>query len=66
MIDNLYLKGYVDYDFKERIRKREEKSTMNFNEFIAFPHTINYQTDQIVISLGIFPEKMMRRIIKQN
>ncbi len=59
MVDNLYLKGYVDYDFKERIRKREEKSTMKFNGSIAFPHTINYQTDQLVISLGIFPEEMM-------
>ncbi len=59
MVDNLYLKGYVDYDFKERIRKREEKSTMKFNDSIAFPHTINYQTDQLVISLGIFPEEMM-------
>ncbi|OOM79698.1 PRD domain-containing protein [Clostridium sp. BL-8] len=59
MVDNLYLKGYVDYDFKERIRKREEKSTMKFNDSIAFPHTINYQADQLVISLGIFPEEMM-------
>lgn len=59
MVDNLYLKGYVDYDFKERIRKREEKSTMKFNDSIAFPHTINYQADQLVISLGIFPEEMI-------
>lgn len=59
MVDSLYLKGYVDCDFKERIRKREEKSTMKFNDSIAFPHTINYQTDQLVISLGIFPEEMM-------
>lgn len=58
MVDNLYLKGYVDYDFKKRIRKREEKSTMKFNDSIAFPHTINYQDDQLVISLGIFPEEM--------
>jgi lichenan operon transcriptional antiterminator len=58
MIDNLYSKGYVDEGFKERIRKREEKSTMKFNEFIAFPHTINYENDEIVVSLGIFPEKI--------
>lgn len=58
MIDNLYLKGYVDEGFKERIRKREEKSTMKFNEFIAFPHTINYGDDEIVVSLGMFPEKI--------
>ncbi|NOW07249.1 BglG family transcription antiterminator [Clostridium beijerinckii] len=57
MIDNLYSKGYVDDGFKERIRKREEKSTMIFNESIAFPHTINYENDEIVVSLGIIPEK---------
>lgn len=60
MVDNLYLKGYVDDGFKERIRKREEKSTMKFNESIAFPHTINYQSDQLVVSLGIFPEKISK------
>lgn len=58
MIDNLYSKGYVDEGFKERIRKREEKSTMKFNEFISFPHTINYENDEIVVSLGLFPEKI--------
>jgi len=56
MIEMLYSRGYVDGGFKQRIREREEKSTMAFNESIAFPHTINYENDQIVISLGIFPE----------
>ena len=57
MVDNLYSRGYVDEGFKERIRKREENSTMIFNEFITFPHTINYESNEIVISMGIFPEK---------
>lgn len=58
MIDDLYSKGYVDDGFKDRIRKREEKSTIVFNESIAFPHAINYENDEIVISLGIFPQKV--------
>lgn len=58
MVDNLYARGYVDEGFKDRIRKREEKSTMIFNELIAFPHTVNYESNQLVISVGIFPEKM--------
>jgi lichenan operon transcriptional antiterminator len=57
MIDTLYSRGYVDNGFKERIRKREEKSTMDFNEVMTFPHAINYRNNQIVISLGIFPEE---------
>ena len=64
MIDTLYSRGYVDDGFKERIRKREEKSTMDFNEVMTFPHTINYENDQIVISLGIFPEEI--KIGKNN
>lgn len=57
MIDTLYSRGYVDDGFNERIRKREEKSTMDFNEVMTFPHAINYENDQIVISLGIYPEE---------
>lgn len=57
MIDTLHLKGYVDDGFKERIRKREEKSTMDFNEVMTFPHAINYKNNQIVISLGVYPEE---------
>jgi len=56
MIEMLYSKGYVDGGFKQRIREREEKSTMAFNESIAFPHTTNYENDEIVISMGMFPE----------
>lgn len=53
MVENLYAKGYVDEGFKERIREREKKSTMAINEFVALPHTINYKSRQILISLGI-------------
>lgn len=61
MIDTLYSRGYVDDGFKERIRRREEKSTMDFNEVMTFPHTINYENDQIVISLGIFQEEIKKK-----
>lgn len=53
MVENLYAKGYVDEGFKERIREREKKSTMAINEFVALPHTINYKSRQILISLGV-------------
>ena len=61
MIDTLYSRGYVDDGFKDRIRRREEKSTMDFNEVMTFPHTINYENDQIVISLGIFQEEIKKK-----
>jgi len=53
MVDSLYLKGYVDEGFKDRIREREKKSTMAINDSVALPHTINYKSKQILISLGV-------------
>lgn len=56
MIDNLQKEGFVDIDFKDRVLKREEKSTMVFNKSIAFPHAVNYLDDNIVIAIGISEE----------
>ncbi len=53
MIDNLYKEGFVDSDFKDRVIKREQKSTMVFNKSIGFPHAINFIDDKIVIAIGI-------------
>lgn len=54
MIDILTEEGMLDIGFKERIRLREEKSTMIFDRHIAFPHTINYGSDKAVVALGVF------------
>lgn len=53
MIDNLYYEGYVDQDFKERMRIREENSTMVFDKHIAFPHVVNHKSDKVVLALGV-------------
>lgn len=58
MIDILENEGYLDEAFKERIRKREEKSSMVFENTVAFPHTINYATNNIELALGVVPENM--------
>ena len=58
MIDILENEGYLDEGFKERIRKREEKSSMVFENTVAFPHTINYATNNIELALGVVPENM--------
>ena len=57
MIDSLYEAGYVDEGFKERIHVRESKSTMIFDQNIALPHAINYQTEKIVFAIGVFSEE---------
>lgn len=58
IIDILENEGYLDEGFKERIRKREEKSSMVFENTVAFPHTINYATNNIELALGVVPENM--------
>lgn len=58
MIDQLEEKGYIDTNFKKRIDEREKKSSMVFDELIAFPHGYQFSTDKVLVSLGVFPEKM--------
>ncbi len=59
MIDILENEGHLDSGFKERIREREEKSSMIFEDTVAFPHTINYASDNIELALGVVPENMV-------
>ena len=59
MIDILENEGHLDSGIKERIREREEKSSMIFEETVAFPHTINYASDNIELALGVVPENMV-------
>ena len=58
MIDILENEGHLDAGFKERIRKREEKSSMIFEDTVAFPHTINYASKNIELALGVVPKNM--------
>lgn len=53
MIDTLYSQNYVDKDFKKRIIEREKKSVMIFDRFVAFPHTTNKKSDEVIISVGV-------------
>ena len=63
MVDRLSEKGYVDEGFKERLIKREENSTMIFDKHIAIPHVINYESDNIILSIGVFNDTL---IIDEN
>jgi lichenan operon transcriptional antiterminator len=59
MIDDLTKKGYLDQGFKERLKAREEKGSMVFDRYIALPHTVNTQSNQIELALGVFPENVL-------
>lgn len=59
MIKYLIEKEYVDNNFWERIKEREENSTMIFGSGIAFPHTINKKENgKLVFALGVSSKKL--------
>ncbi|MEH7493935.1 PTS sugar transporter subunit IIA, partial [Neobacillus niacini] len=59
MVENLVQIGRLDHGFKERLKDREEKGSMVFDRFIAFPHTFNYQSQSIELAIGVFPKKII-------
>lgn len=56
MIDRIYEGGYVDSEFKQRIDEREKKSSMVFDESVAFPHGYHFQSSKVVICVGVLQE----------
>lgn len=59
MVDIMNERGYVDNNFKERLKMREENSTMIFDKCIAIPHVINYKNNNIVLALGVFNDSLI-------
>lgn len=59
MVESLVNNGYLDIRFQERLKKREENSTMIFDKHIAIPHVINYESDNIVLALGVFDDTLV-------
>ena len=55
MVSVLNSEGKLDDGFRERVRNREEQSTMILNENVAFPHTRN-QVSKLTLALGVCPE----------
>ncbi|MDD4507865.1 MAG: PRD domain-containing protein [Eubacteriaceae bacterium] len=58
MIDVLTKRGLVDDAFKKRIDEREAKSTMVFDEEVAFPHGYQTCSGKTVVCVGVFPQTM--------
>ena len=57
MINTLAKRGYVDVDFKERVWKKESRSSMTIDN-IAIPHAVQKAGDSIVLSVGVFRKPM--------
>lgn len=56
MIDSLIEDEALDREFREKLLEREEKSSMIFDENIAFPH-LQYKGDKIVLALGVIARR---------
>lgn len=59
MVDTLCKNGYLDEGFKDRLAQREKNSTMIFDKHIAIPHIVNYKSDHIILSLGVFDDSLV-------
>lgn len=59
MVDTLCKNGYLDEEFKGRLAQREKNSTMIFDKHIAIPHIVNYKSDHIILSLGVFDDSLV-------
>ena len=59
MVHSLIQSGHLDNGFTERLRERETKGSMVFDNYVALPHTFNQLSNQIELALGIFPETVI-------
>ena len=58
MTASLTADGQVDDGFLERLRERERKGTVVFDNAIAIPHGVQYAGDKLVLAVGVFPAPM--------
>ncbi|SFD66514.1 transcriptional antiterminator, BglG family [Bacillus sp. OV194] len=58
MVDALVKRGHLDTGFTQRLKEREKKGSMVFDNFIALPHTFNHQSHSIELALGVFSKKV--------
>lgn len=54
MADELTLQGYVDEGFTDRLMEREEKGSTVFDGKIALPHTVQYESEKLIMAMGVF------------
>ncbi|MHC1684026.1 MAG: transcription antiterminator [Clostridiaceae bacterium] len=59
MSSRLYDNGVVDEGFTKRILEREDKSPTSFDNYIAFPHTVNEKTNNVSVSIGILKKPVV-------
>lgn len=61
MVDRLTEDGQLDEGFLERLRERERRGTMVFDHSVAIPHSVQYVSDRLVLSVGVFSHPIQYR-----
>lgn len=46
----------VEAGFAERLLRREDRSTMRLDPWVAFPHTTLVEENQVVLAVGVIPQ----------
>ncbi|AUJ23602.1 BglG family transcription antiterminator [Virgibacillus dokdonensis] len=58
MVEELIKRRYLDKGFTKRLQARSAKGSMVFDQFIALPHTLNNDSGQLQIALGVFQKQV--------
>ncbi len=53
MLEKLVLKGIIDIEFKENVLKREKKSSTALDNYIALPHSVSPNEENLYLAFGI-------------
>ena len=56
MIEILTDEEYIDEGFGERLREREDKGSMVYDNGVAIPHGVQTANDRMLLAMGIFEE----------
>lgn len=62
LIQQLEKANKVDEAFAQRIAERNAKASTIFDNRFAFPHTINTQSDKIIVSVAVAPSNQVQLI----
>lgn len=59
LLETFEAQGRLDKGFKNRLHQREKLSNTIFENSIALPHAINYQSRDLLLAIGFFDDPIM-------
>ena len=59
MLEKLVHKGIIDIEFKKKVLKREKKSSTALDNYIALPHSVNTNGENLYLAFGILEKPVI-------